>query len=366
MLNHRSKRIFKAIAAVMALSLVLGGCAAKAPDAEKTKVVAQEPVLVKVQAVANGQYADQVTVSGNASPYETVEVAAKVGGDIVFIGPDLGAAVKKGQPLAKINAARYALYREKASLGVDASQLTLEEQKKELDRNKSLYGDQVISQKEYDDALKGYKSTQISHQVAQNDMRQAELNLQDTTLTAPITGYVSARKVNNGESVNAGTPLYSLVDLSKVYVETGVAEEVVNAVGQGMKVSMTFPALGGTAVEGTVEAVSPVQDATKLYAIRILVPNADGKIKAGMFASGLITVAKDIQGLGVPKVAVLHNEGKDYVYVLQNDKAVRKDITVGLGNESFFQVKQGLSAGDQVIVVGHEKLKDGMPVKVQK
>lgn len=358
-------RIAGTAAALLVLSLALGGCAAQGKaEADKENTAVKAPVLVKVQAVENGKFTDQVTISGNASPFEIAEVSAKVGGDIVFLGPDLGANVKKGQVLARIDASRYALYREKAALGVGASQLTLEEQKKDLDRNQELYNQQAISKKEYEGAVNGYKQTEISYKMIQNDMRQAELNLQDTAITAPISGMVSARKVNSGESVNPGAPIYSLVDLSQVYVETGVAEEAVNAVKQGMKVSMTFPALGGMAVDGTVEAVSPVQNDSKLYAIRILVPNKDGKIKAGMFASGQITVGNGIDGIGVPKVAVLHNEGKDYVFILQNGKALRRDINVGLGNEAFFQVKQGLAVGDKVIVVGHEKLNDGDAVKI--
>jgi len=358
--------VLKAAGLLIILPLVLGAAGCAPAKKASATTVAQEAIVVKTQAVSKGQFDNQIIISGNAAPAEQVAVSARIGGDILWMGADVGGFVKKGQVIARIDDSRYALNREKAGLALSNAQLTLDDKKRDLDRNEQMYTQSAISKKEYEVAQSGYQQTQIGMQLSQNDLKQAELNLRDTSLAAPVSGYVSAKKVNVGESVNAGTLVYTLVDLSRVYIETGVAEEAVNSVKPGMKVQLTVPALAGVAVEGTVDSISPVQDSTKLYGVRIRVDNKDSRLKAGMFATGKINLTGGVDGLAVPKEAVIHTEGKDYVFVKENGKAIRKEVVVGLGSEKQYLIKQGLQEGESVVVVGQEKLQDGNPIKEQK
>ncbi|TLM97316.1 efflux RND transporter periplasmic adaptor subunit, partial [bacterium] len=304
--------------------------------------------------------------TGNAGTSEEAEISAKIGGDIYQLKGEIGDSVKQGQVLARIDDTRYSLAREKAGLGVTSAQISLEQQKTDLARFKALYEQHAISSKEYEAALNSYKMTEISLRSAQADLRSADVNLRDTAVVSPIAGLISARKVNAGESVNPGTPLFTIVDLSRVSITTGIAEADVNQLMPGMSVQVTFDSLGAQVFEGTITHISPVQDQAKLYPVKILVDNPQGLIKAGMFANGAIALSEGVEGLAVPKEAVLHDQGKDYVFIVSGEKAVRKEVTVGLGDDRLFQVKTGLNAGDAVIIVGHEKLKDGAFVKVAK
>lgn len=353
---------------ILALSAALTGCAPGKTDPSKEPgaIAKEEAVLVKTAPAAVQTFADAIQISGDAGPVEEAEVSAKIGGDIYQLAGDVGDTVKKGQVLARIDATRYSLAKEKAGLGVTTAQLTLEQQKTDLDRAQALYDQKAISQKEYEAALNSYRMNEISLRSAQADLRSADINLRDTTVTSPISGYISARKVNSGENVNPGAPLFTIVDLRKAVISSGVAEDAVNQLKPGMTVQITFEALGGQEFAGVITHISPVQDAAKLYPVKIEVDNAQGLIKAGMFANGAIALSQGVESLAVPKEAVIHEQGKDYVFIASGGKALRKEVTVGLGDEKHYQVKSGINAGDAIIIVGHEKLKDGALVTAAK
>lgn len=293
-----------------------------------------------------------------------MDISAKIGGDVRQLNVDIGDAVKAGQVLARIDDTQYALVHEKAGLGVSTAQLNLEQQKIDLERYQALYDQHAISQKEYEAALNGFKMTELSLKSARADLRSAEVNMRDTSVTAPISGFVSARKVNSGESVNPGTPLFSLVDISRIVVSSGVSEDVVNQLKPGMAVQVTVTSLGAETFEGIVTHISPVQDSAKLYPVKVEVPNSEGRIKVGMFATASVALSEGVEGVAVVKEAVLHEGDKDFVFVVSGEKAQRKEVSVGLGNARYYHIKDGLAAGDTIVVVGQEKLKDGALIKI--
>ncbi len=363
-----AKRAAGGMILLMVLGAALAGCAPGKTDPlkEPGAIAKEEAVLVKSAPAAVQKFSNGIQISGDAGPVEEAEISAKIGGDIYQLQNDVGDSVKKGQVLARIDATRYSLAKEKAGLGVTTAQLTLEQQKTDLDRAKALYDQNAISQKEYEAALNSYKMSEISLRSAQADLRSADINLRDTAVTSPISVLISARKVNPGENVNPGAPLFTIVDLSKVVINSGIAEAAVNQLKPGMSVQVTFESLGGQSFAGVISRISPVQDGAKLYPVQIEVDNAQGLIKSGMFASGSIALSEGVESLAVPKEAVIHEQGKDYVFIVSGGKAVRKEVVIGLGDEKLYQVKSGINAGDAIIIVGHEKLKDGALVTAGK
>lgn len=364
--NGTAGRLAGSLIAVMILTTALVGCSSGQvdPSNDPAAVAKEEAVQVKTVPAAIQNFSDTLQISGSAGPSEEAEVSAKIGGDIYELKGEIGDRVSKGQVLARIDATRYTLAKEKASLGVSSAQLSLVQQKVDLDRFKALYDQNAISQKEYEAVLNAYQMTEISLKSAQADLRSADVNLRDTTVKAPITGVISARKVNPGESVNAGAPLFTVVSLSQVSVSSGIAEAAVNQLRPGMKVEVVFESLGMQSFEGTISNISPVQDQAKLYPVKIQVDNPQGLIKSGMFATASVALSGGVEGLAVPKDAVIHDQGKDYVFVVSGGKALRKEVVIGLGDDKMFQVESGIAAGDAVIIVGHEKLKDGALVKI--
>lgn len=365
--DNRSKGSRGALAALLSALMVLGlltGCSAGPAEPAAEQTAPEEVFLIQTAPAAVQKFADTFQVSGEAGPAEQADISAKIGGDIYQLKADIGDAVKAGQVLARIDDTRYALAREQAGIGVSTAQLNLDQQRIDLERYQALYEQQAISQKEYEAALNGLKMTELSLKSAQAGLRSADINMKDTAVTAPISGFVSARKVNAGESVNPGTPLFSVVDISRIVIVSGISEDAVNQLKPGMPVQVTVASLGAEVFEGTVTQISPVQDSAKLYPVKVEVPNPEGRIKAGMFATASVALSEGVEGLAVPKEAVIHETGKDYVFIAAGDKALRKEVTVGLGDDRYYHIKAGIAAGDAVVVVGQEKLKDGVLVKI--
>lgn len=365
------KRLFQkgkypVVPIALALVLLLGGCAAPSSQtAEKTEdKKAIEAVLVETTVAAKTAFSDTIQISGNAIPYDEVMVSAKISGDLTSLGGAEGAYVKKGQQLARIDDTRYRLGKEKAVLGHELAVLNLEEKKKDVERYKTLYEQNAISQKEYEAVVNAYKQLEISVRSAENDLKAADVDFKDTAVTAPISGIVSQRKVYMGQAVSPGLPMFNIVDTSSLYVSTGVPESIINQMKVGMKVNVAFQPLAGKSYEGKITHISPVQDQAKLYTVKILVGNGKGEIKAGMFATGDVVLAGSVEGIAIPKIAVIHEQGKDYVFVSDGTKAIRKEVAVGLGNQENFEITSGITEGEKVIIKGQDKVKDGTPVKV--
>lgn len=362
------KGALKGLAAVMALLVITGamaGCSAPQGKNQAAEDKAPEEVYpVKTIKAETAKFADTVQITGTAEAVEQAQVAAKISGEVYALTANMGDMVKAGQILARIDDTRYALAKDKAGLGVSSAQISLEQQEADLARYKSLYEQNAISQKEYEAAVNGYKMTEISYKSAQADLRSANINLKDTGVTAPINGIVSQRKINQGESVNPGTPMFEIVDISKIAIVSGVPEDMVNQLSPGMKVRVEVVSAAVEPFEGTITQISPVPDQAKLYPVKIEIDNSKNLIKVGMFATGAVSLSEGIEGIAVPKEAVAHDNGKDYIYVVESGKAIRKEVAIGLGDETRFHVKSGLNDGEEVVIVGQGKLQNGSLIKV--
>ena len=178
------------------------------------------------------------------------------------------------------------------------------------------------------------------------------------TIEAPMSGVVSAKFQNVGASVGAGSPVYEIVNINDVIIEAGVTEGDINRLEKGQIVSVDLPAISKE-VKGTVEGVGPVQGQGGTYPIRVRIENEDGMIKPGMYAELKIETELPKNVLALPKVAVMHESGQDYVFISNGDIAERINIEKGLAFDTYFEVVSGLKIGDKVIVSGQAYLDEG-------
>ncbi len=348
------------------LLIVATGCSSQNTEAITDETVVQEEVhVVQTYEVSVAAFTHTLNVTGEAEPSESVDVTAKISGDIELLKANVGDYVESGQVLAGIDDTRYALTKEKAILSVSVAQLDYEQKKMDFERYEKLYDQNAVSQKAYETAVNAYKASEISLKAAQADLRSADINLKDTVVTAPIAGYISARNMDKGENISAGTTIFSIISLDPVVITSAVGEEVVNQVKLGMPVEIMVESLGSDMFMGSVTQISPVQNSARLYSVKIEVANDNYKIKSGMFALASIILSEDIEGLAVPKEAVMHEEGIDYVFTVEGNKSLRRQVTIGVGDDLKYQIKSGLGAGDVVVIVGQQNLIDGARIEIE-
>ncbi|HYE81723.1 MAG TPA: efflux RND transporter periplasmic adaptor subunit [Clostridia bacterium] len=410
----------KLLALILIPVFMLAGCAKN--DAPASAESEGKVKYVKTTAVKTRDFGNKLVLPGKIQPKESALVTAKVGGTVLAVRADMGSPVKAGDLLCKIDDTVYELQYEKADAGVKNAQLTLERLKdygkdsgldpqqielartqyntakinydtteKEYNRIKGLYDSLVISQSEFEQWESRYnlakeqfesaesnlsqvernhgfdvKSAEIALKIAQNDYQMAEENYKDTSVLSPISGIVASRSASVGENTAPGAPVFSVVNLDTVYLESGVSELNIGSLKEGQEVSVIIDALKGEYFSGKLTNISPALDEkTGTYPVKAEVANKGSLIKAGMFGTMEIITDQHKNALAVPKEAVLQESGSNYVYVILEGKAVKKAVTLSYSDEAYYEVLKGLKAEEQVVIAGNSDLKDGEKVAVK-
>ncbi len=194
----------------------------------------------------------------------------------------------------------------------------------------------------------------------------AQRQLENTVVTAEIDGVVGMRTISAGSVVGPQGPVMSLVDISKVTLEFGVSDTIVNQIEAGRtKLELTFSALGDKAFSGMVKAVSPAAGAQSMtYLVKVELDNPGGNVKPGMFASVRVILSSLPDVISLPISAVVTKDEGSYVYVVQEGVAHLKQVTTGEVNETDIVITEGIAEGEMVVVRGQNLLEDLTPVLV--
>jgi membrane fusion protein (multidrug efflux system) len=209
------------------------------------------------------------------------------------------------------------------------------------------------------DAAKG----QLAQANAQ--LKNIEVKLRETTITAPFSGTVSQRFVDPGAYVSPSTPIITLVDDSSVKAIVNAVEEDFPRLALGAEAEITADAFPGEPMQGTISRIPPAVDAASRTApIEIRIVNKAGKLRTGMTVRVGLAIAENPQALAVPEAALKKDveAGKEYVFLLDNGKARRADVESGIAAQGFVEIRSGISTGDQVIT-SSMRLNDGMAVQ---
>lgn len=187
----------------------------------------------------------------------------------------------------------------------------------------------------------------------------AQNSLSNTTITAPISGYVSKSNVSNGQMVAAGTVAFEIKNTDMIDAEIHVTESVIPLIDIGTKALISVSSVGITDLEGAVTLVNPVKDdMTGLYTIKVSIDNSNSAINAGMLADITLTTASHDDIIKIPSRALI-NDGDDYfVYIADGNTAKKKEVTIGVSDDAYTEITTGILAGDSVIVDGKDYLSE--------
>jgi len=198
-------------------------------------------------------------------------------------------------------------------------------------------------------------------QQAEATLRLAKVSLAESTIEAPIAGVVAVKHLDEGNMVAPTVPIVTLVDIDTVKVTVGVNERDISLVQAGKtKATVRADAYAGEAFEGVVEKVSPVADErTRTVGVEIHVPNPRHRLKPGMFARVDLLLREKKGVPAIPEHAVAWQEDQPFVVVVNDGKAHRRPVKLGLAEGPVVEVAEGLEAGALVVTHGQQGLKDG-------
>ncbi|WP_027417139.1 efflux RND transporter periplasmic adaptor subunit [Aneurinibacillus terranovensis] len=210
----------------------------------------------------------------------------------------------------------------------------------------------------------GVEASRQQVNQAQVGLQIAQDNLANATVKAPIDGTIGAINGEIGDFASPQSPFMILSNLNPMKVTINAPENMLNLFAPNQSVDVRIPSIDFM-VKGRIASISPINQQSKGYPVTFEIPNADGKVKAGMVSQITIVPPTAKKGIIIPTAGILDDNGKTYVYVAQGDKAVRKPITV-TGQNSDNSMVTGLTIGDQVIVKGQTLVNTDVKISIQK
>jgi HlyD family secretion protein len=203
---------------------------------------------------------------------------------------------------------------------------------------------------------------------AQAGLALVQVQLHDSTLSAPFSGTITQRSVEPGETVSSmsapsNNPLFILSQVDDVYVEFIVPAQHRSELQPGQEAVMEVDGLPGQRVQGRIQEIRPAAEAaSRTFGVKVRVPNPKGTLRPGMFARGAIITGVRHAVLSVPEQAVLTATSGPVVFVVRDGRAIRQAVALGAHHDGLVEVTSGLTEGDQVIVEGQDALTDNQPV----
>ncbi|HXT39832.1 MAG TPA: efflux RND transporter periplasmic adaptor subunit [Candidatus Angelobacter sp.] len=288
------------------------------------------PVDFKTVVVARGEITQAVTANGALNPVRTVTVGSQISGIITELKVDFNSRVREGDELAKIDPATYERALARAVADLANAQAGLELAKYNAKRAKQLFADKLISESDFEQADVALQQADANVKIHQASVDSAKVDLDRTTIVAPISGMVISRKVDAGQTVAASfnTPeLFTIAnDLTKMQIETLVSEADIGGVQEGQNVRFTVDAFPGRKFSGRVNQVrfAPITNQNVVtYTTVVEVDNKDLKLRPGMTANATIITAQRTNVLYVPDAALRFHVPDNAVIGSTNDAVAR-------------------------------------------
>jgi membrane fusion protein (multidrug efflux system) len=307
------------------------------------------PAFVTLAPVRAERISQKLEALGNARANESVDVSAKSSNIVTAVMFRDGERVKRGQVLVQLDNAQ-------VRADVSAAEAALTESESQYNRSRELLSTQVLSKSSFE---------QLEATLKANRARLAAANarLEDTVIRAPFSGRVGLRRVSVGTLISPGVVITTLDDTSVIKLDFAVPENFLAALREGLSVRATAPAFPGRTFVGKVASIdSRVDLATRSVTVRALLANEDGALRPGMFLN--VSLANDErEALVIPEEALTPEAVRQYVFVVADGKAERREVRIGGRRPGSVEIVAGLAAGEQVIVEGTQKVRDGGPVR---
>jgi RND family efflux transporter MFP subunit len=344
-----------------ALVLLLAACSG---DPETRNV--QEPGLSVTTAQLRATTMDRaLVVSGSVAAWQEMTLGVELSGiRAAEVLVEVGDRVRAGSPLLRLDARTLTVQARQAEASVAQARANLDLARANVARGEQLVTQGLISSSDIDQLRAELASAEAQLITAQADRDAARLRLEFTTLRAPDDGVISARSVQPGQVVSAGEELLRMIRRGRLEWRAELAEADLSRVPVDALVELADPQ--GKRIIGRVRAVSPAVDpATRTGLLYADLPEP-GDLRAGMFAEGRVLLDQAEVGV-LPRDAVVFRDGIPYVFVAgapaDTDAAVfnvaQRRVVVGSQQDDQIEIRDGLAAGDRVVVQGAGFLGDG-------
>jgi len=357
--------------------LLISGCG-KSDDDNSEEIIAAVPV--EMTTVELGNIEKTFHFFGNVTADQEIRVYSTIPNRITAIKVEKGDKVQAGDLLAEIDTEKIRQAVTQAEAGLESAQAQFESVDAEWQRIKRLYADNAISQSQYD-AVKAQRNAAGSGvKQMKAVLSTAKSQLQDTRITAPISGTISERNFEVGDLAVPQIPLFTVVKMDPVLVEVNVIERHINVIKPGQKAWITVSGYPDTVFQGRIKQVNPtLNPMTRTAKAEIEVPNPNLNLRPGMFANVSVVIEEKFSVPVIPKYSIIEKTSLNYeagqlttnkvkinrhVFVIEDSIAVRREITIGIEDRTRAEVVSGLIGAEKIVLVGQHNLTDSALVDI--
>lgn len=343
-------RLLRSTAVLGALGLGLGGVLACAPGDSDSSENEERVWTVEVMQVEPGPLRDVATFTGELDAEFSVVIKSEIEGVVEEVLFEEGQNVEKGQLLIRLrDATQQAALREAIALE------SLEAQ--EHRRAMKLRKQNAVSQAKKDEEV-------AQLEVARARSARARVELERTEIRAPFDGVVGFRLVSPGDFVNDEHPLVGIDAIDRLQLSFALSDRALGLVKPGMKIEARVAPYPGEHFPGEVFVVSPTLDSsTRRVVVKAWVPNADHRLRPGLFSDLDLEVARRESAIVLPESVVVFDHHGPFVWrVTDEDRVERVPIETGLRTGGKVEVTMGLRDGDTVVSAGTHKVSEGSKI----
>jgi RND family efflux transporter MFP subunit len=364
----------------------------KATDKNKDANKPKEETPVELATAVRGEISSFITSTGNLRALRDITVATQAEGIVQKVLAEEGDFVKEGQLLCALDDAQLRIRLELATEKLEQAKLQMEKarvrQEKataqightraELIRYDKAHKEGLVSEKEvagyrykleeleHDQRVSSSETREFTHRVAEleAEIAQAKLEISRTQIKAPFAGYITQRTVNLGQRVRAMDNLFNLGAFSPLYADIFVSEKDARLVRPQQTAVVRLGSDDSQKLAGHVERISPIVDqATGTVKVTVELQPA-AAFRPGAFVRVDIRTDSRPDAILIPKRAVVEEDGQQYVFIANGTSVKRTKIGLGYESDGKVEIRDGVTAGQKIVVAGQGALKEGAKIKV--
>ena len=318
---------------------------------QEEKEDGNKAIPVAVETVALGDISSSVSFNTSVTSEQSLDIHSEIDGIIASIEVEEGDHVKTGDPLLTLVNDDHRIQKEESKANLDNLQ-------NEFNRAQSMVDEELITTQEFE--TKRYQYTQARLQHERDNLRYER-----SIVRSPFDGIVSERFTQTGARITPATQLFHIVNTSELITRVFIPERLLDSVKVDQPVVIESGSLPGKRWEGVVKRIAPtISNETGTFKATIAIDSDDNSLPTGLFVSARILTDTHAGAPLLPKQAIVYENEKQFVYVIEDDQAHKREIEPGITDDKFVEALSAIKAGDRVIVQGQVGLKDEAHVKV--
>lgn len=339
-------------------------------QAEEVDVVLEKEVFVEVEELKKDMIRDEYYSLGSVKVGRTYNMNALVNADVTEVFVSVGDKVKEGDVLFELDSSDFATNRTSQLSNIktqrDSAKIQRDFARDNYENQKTLYSQGIVSKSTLDQAENSYESAQISYsntltsyQTTLSTLSSSEDNY---VIISPIDGIVTDRTIEENQMATTQNGVV-ISEYNPIKVSISIPSSKIHEIYVNQNVRVEFPGQDYT-VEGVVTSLS-LSSQSSNYPCEILLDNSDGILLPGMTAEVYLEIDRVESGFIVDKKMVLNDKIGDYIFIIENDKAIRVDIAIGIENGEKIQIIGDLNVSDKIVTKGQQYLENDDKVKIK-